>query len=167
MKQLKLSLRTRIFISMTVLVLIASVLIAAVTIYQYKEEAEEYHRERLERKEERLQVAIANVLKSTTYVVNEENVVNIFNYKNRIFQISEEHSLPVYLYDLSGNLMISSEARFIKDTVKLAPEILDTLSSTFEKRYMIETEREDQKFLSSYTYISDFKSKPLSILKIP
>lgn len=167
MKQLKLSLRTRIFISMTVLVLIASVLIAAVTIYQYKEEAEEYHRERLERKEERLQVAIANVLKSTTYVVNEENVVNIFNYKNRIFQISEEHSLPVYLYDLSGNLMISSEARFIKDTVKLAPEILDTLSSTFEKRYMIETERDDQKFLSSYTYISDFKSKPLAILKIP
>ena len=50
----KLSLRTRIFISMTVLVLIASILVAAITVYQYKEEAEEYHRSRLERKEERI-----------------------------------------------------------------------------------------------------------------
>ena len=45
MTLLKLSLRTRIFITMTLLVLVASILIAAVTIYQYKEEAEEYHQD--------------------------------------------------------------------------------------------------------------------------
>ena len=105
MKQLKLSLRTRIFISMTFLVFIASILIAAVTIYQYKEEAEEYHRERLERKEERIQIAIDNVLKSTTYLINQENIAKIFRYKDRIYQISEEHSLPINIYDLSGKII--------------------------------------------------------------
>ena len=88
MKLSKLSLSTRIFISMTVLVLLASVLIAAVTIYQYKEESEDYHRERLERKEDRIKVAINNVLKSTTYPINEENIVLIqfitFSFKKTI-----------------------------------------------------------------------------------
>ena len=48
----KFSLRTRIFIAMIFLVVLASVLIAAITIYQYNEQADDYHNERLERKEE-------------------------------------------------------------------------------------------------------------------
>ncbi|MAQ74745.1 MAG: two-component sensor histidine kinase, partial [Aquimarina sp.] len=71
----KLSLGTRIFISMTVLVILASILIATVTIFQYKEESEDYHRDRLERKEERIKVAMDNVIRSTTYPVLEENIV--------------------------------------------------------------------------------------------
>ena len=109
MKLLKLSLRTRIFISMTLLVLLASILIAAVTIYQYKEEAEDYHQERLRRKENRIQIAINNALKSTTYPVNEENVPLIFRERQRIYQISEEHSLPINNYGLSVKLLIKYE----------------------------------------------------------
>ena len=45
----KLSLRSRIFVAMILLVLIASVLIAGVTIYQYKEQSRDYHQNRLER----------------------------------------------------------------------------------------------------------------------
>ena len=46
----KKSLRTRIFLSMLLLVVGASVLIALVTVYQYKQEAQDYHRDRLLRK---------------------------------------------------------------------------------------------------------------------
>ncbi len=167
MKLLRLSLRTRIFISMTLLIFLASILIAAVTVYQYKEEAEEYHRERLERKEERIQIAIDNVLKSTTYPVEEDNITLIFREKNRIYQISEEHSLPVNIYSLSGKLLIKSEAAFIKDTVQLNSLIIDTLASQFDKRYLVESERNEGKFLTSYTYITDRKAKPLAILNLP
>ena len=52
MKLKQLSLRIRIFISMILLVLLASVLIATVTIYQYKEQTEEYNKGRLHRKGE-------------------------------------------------------------------------------------------------------------------
>ncbi|TPN87960.1 sensor histidine kinase [Aquimarina algicola] len=169
MKFLKLSLRTRIFISMIVLVLLASILIAAVSIYQYKEEAEDYHRERLERKEERIQIAIDNVLKSTTYPINEDNVRLIFRERNRIYQISEEHSLPINIYDLSGTLLVQSEGNFLEDTIykNLNPIIIDTLESQYNKRYLVESERNNEKILSSYTYISDRKSKPLAILNLP
>ncbi|MBQ4822078.1 HAMP domain-containing sensor histidine kinase [Aquimarina sp. MMG016] len=167
MKLLKLSLRTRIFISMTALVLLASVLIAVVSVYQYKEEAEEYHQDRLERKEQQIAVSIDNVLKSTTYPVTEENIAKIFRYKGRIYQISEEHSLPINIYDLSGKLMLKSETTFVKDTVRLSAVIIDSLSNQYDKRYLVESQRGDTKVISSYTYITDKTSKPLAILNLP
>lgn len=169
MRLLKLSLRTRIFISMTALVFLASILIAAVTIYQYKEEAEEYHRERLERKEERIQIAINNALKSTTYPVNQENLPLIFRERQRIYQISEEHSLPINIYGLSGELLVKSESTFFKDTtdIQLSPLILDTLASLYDKKYLVKSEKNGERFLTSYTYITDTRSKPLGILHLP
>lgn len=169
MKLSKLSLRTRIFFSMTLLVLIASILIAAVSIFQYKEEAEEYHQERLERKEERIKIAIKNVLRSTTYPITEENVPLIFRWRDRIYQISEEHSLPINIYDLSGKLVLKSDESVIPDTTEtnLDPVIIDTLSSQSNRRYLVKSDRGGDKFLSSYTYISDYRAKPLAILKLP
>ena len=62
----KLSLRTRIFIAMIFLVVIASVLIAAITIYQYNEQADDYHNDRLQRKEEAIKSAIIYELERNT-----------------------------------------------------------------------------------------------------
>jgi hypothetical protein len=45
-----LSLRIRIFLSMIVLIIVASILLASISIIQFKNEAKEYHQERLERK---------------------------------------------------------------------------------------------------------------------
>lgn len=169
MRLLKLSLRTRIFISMTILVLLASILIAAVTIYQYKEEAEEYHQGRLERKEERIQITINNVLKRTTYPVNKKNIALIFREKDRIYQISEEHSMPINIYGLTGKLLVKSEGGFAKDTtdIQINPIILDTLASLYNKKYLVKSEKNGERFLTSYTYITDVKSKPLGILHLP
>ena len=76
MKIKKLSLRSRIFIAMILLVLLASVLIAAVTIYQYNEEAKDYHRERLERKEKAIRKSIEFTIQETTYPVTTPNEVS-------------------------------------------------------------------------------------------
>ena len=72
------SLRSRIFVSMIVLVLLASVLIAGITIYQYSEQANDYHADRLERKEEQLQRSLWYSLKETPLVQNKANVGDIF-----------------------------------------------------------------------------------------
>ena len=74
------SLSVRIFIGMVTLVLLASVLIAVVTIYQYNEEAQDYHRERLERKEQAIKEHIDFVLRDrqTTYEITTENIPRIF-----------------------------------------------------------------------------------------
>ena len=67
MAQGRLSLRSRIFIYMILLVVVASVLIAAVTIYQYNEQSKDYHKQRLERKETQILSSIKYVLNKTTY----------------------------------------------------------------------------------------------------
>ena len=55
---------------MVTLVLLASVLIALVTIYQYNEEAQDYHRERLERKESAIKEHIDFVLRDANHLRN-------------------------------------------------------------------------------------------------
>jgi len=65
----KLSLRIRIFIAMISLTLLASILMASISIYQFKQEAKEYHKQRLERKESAIRDHIYYVIENTTYPV--------------------------------------------------------------------------------------------------
>ena len=103
-----LSLRVRIFLSMIFLTLIASVLIATVSIYQFRKEAREYHQDRLERKETAIAEHINYVLQTTTYPLTTENVPLIF--KEKIFELADIHSMEINIFDLKGNLLISSKA---------------------------------------------------------
>ncbi|NRB59468.1 MAG: GHKL domain-containing protein [Winogradskyella sp.] len=167
MKLKKLSLRSRIFIAMILLVLLASVLIAAVTIYQYNEEAKDYHRERLERKEKAIRKSISSTIQKTTYPVTTENIPLIF--REAIFEIDAIHSLQINLYDLEGQLLKSSKRTIQRDTTEqcLDAEILNALSNTVEHRHVIKTNENGQVFQSSYSYITDEKFKNLAILNLP
>ena len=79
MKLNKLSLRTRIFFSMILLILGASILIGVLSVHQYKEEAEEYHTDRLLRKQDQIRAEIAYVLSATTWPIETYNLPFIFN----------------------------------------------------------------------------------------
>ncbi|APG60871.1 sensor histidine kinase [Christiangramia salexigens] len=169
MKLLKLSLRSRIFISMILLVLGASILIFGVTVYQYKQEAESYHEERLERKEQAIRENIKFALASTTYLVNTENIAPIFKDRNKIHEMAQVHEMQINIYDLEGNLLIKSDESFFRDTTqtKIEEEVLKELEASQHKRYLKKTEVNGQKYQSSYTYITDHKFKPLAILYLP
>lgn len=99
---------------MLLLVIGASILIAVVTVFQYREEAEDYHRDRLIRKETAIRENINYVIKNTTYRVETEDVPLIF--KDKIYEIKDIHRLELYLYDLNGNLLKSSRVDLIRDT---------------------------------------------------
>lgn len=163
----KLSLRLRLFLAMILLVLLASILIAAVTIYQYNEEARDYHNERLERKEENIRESINYAIKKTTYPVTTETMPLIF--KEEIYEIAAIHKLQINLYDLDGGLIKSSRATFETDSLTkcLSAEVLNALSNTVEHRFVSKTVENNEVFLSSYTYITDKKFKPLAILNLP
>lgn len=167
MKIKKLSLRARIFTAMILLVLLASVLIAAVTIYQYNEEAKDYHEERLERKERAIRRSINFAIKETTYEVTTEKIPLIF--RKEIYDIAAVHNLQINLYDLDGQLLKTSKGVIQKDTTLncLDAEILNKLSNTAEHRYVVKNEENGQTFQSSYSYITDAKFKNLAILNLP
>jgi signal transduction histidine kinase len=178
MKLKKLALRTRIFLAMILLVLLASVLISAVAIYQYKEQSQDYHRGRLARKEGSIQTHSKRVLngRQNTWEVTTENIPYIF--KDEIYNIADIHSLQINLYDLEGGLLISSQAGLQKSVADkcLDAEIMnaltqkvefDTASGITQHRYVDKHKENGETFQSSYTYITDNKSKPIAILNIP
>lgn len=167
MKLRKLSLRVRIFFAMILLILIASALIAVVTIYQYNEEAHDYHQERLDRKEEGIIRSIDFALRETTYPVETEKVPLIF--KEEIYKIAAIHKLQINFYDLDGELLKTSKASLSLDSIPkcLSPNVLNELSNSEDHSFVNTTKVKDDVYLSSYVYITDLKFKPLFILNIP
>lgn len=161
------TLRSRIFLAMMLLVIVASILIAIVTVYQYREEAEDYHSDRLQRKEAAIRGSINHALKETTYPVETDKIPLIF--KDAIYDIKDIHNLEVYLYDLKGNLLKSSKATFFRDTVeaKIPQYALKELENSPTKSFIQEFEENGQRFQSSYTYVTDNYFKPIAILNLP
>ncbi|MBZ9627144.1 HAMP domain-containing histidine kinase [Psychroflexus sp. CAK57W] len=161
------SLRTRIFISMIALVVGASILIAGVTIYQFTEEAKELHLEKLNRKENAIRANINYVLRTTTYPVDTENLRLIF--KEKIYEIQDIHNTEINIYDLDGYLLKSSFATFYMDSVqtRMAPEKVEILENSADKKYIENFKINDQNYQSSYTYILDNYFKPIGILNLP
>ncbi len=161
------SLRSRIFISMLLLVILASILIAAVTVYQYREEAEDYHRERLQRKEANIRENIGFVLDDTTFPVETEYIPLIF--KQKIYEIKATHNLELYLYDLNGKLLKASKASFIRDehAEQIPAYVMEALEASSTKSFVQTFEEEGQQYQSSYTYITDNYFKPIAILNLP
>lgn len=167
MKVRKFSLRVRIFIAMILLVLIASILIAGVTIYQYSEEAQDYHKDRLERKEENIKRHIDFVIRETTYPVTTEYMPLIF--KDEIHKIADIHQLEVNFYNLEGGFLKSSKENIEGGSLQqcLNADVLNGISNTASHRYVEKTIKDNQVYRSSYTYITDKKFKPLAILNLP
>ena len=163
----RLSLRTRIFLSMIVLIVIASILMASISVIQFKNEAKEYHQERLDRKEFAIKEHINYVLSTTTYPLTPENLPLVF--KDKIHELADIHNVEINIYSLEGKLVKSSKASFSVD--KVAPPIpnyvLKLVQSSVDKRYVDIKSINGVKNRPSFSQIKDEKFKPLGILNIP
>ncbi|WP_067146822.1 sensor histidine kinase [Pseudotamlana agarivorans] len=154
---------------MIMLVLLGSVLISVVAIKQYKQQSEDYHNDRLYAKEHSISTHLKRVLngRNNTWEVKTENIAVIF--KEEIYNIADIHKLQINLYDLDGTLLISSKAGFRNNVADkcIKTEVLNAISNTAGHRYVDKHMENGETFLSSYTYLTDQKSKALVILNIP
>jgi signal transduction histidine kinase len=152
---------------MIVLILIASILMASISVIQFKNEARNYHQERLERKEDAVKEHINYILSNTTYPLTEKNLPLIF--KDKIHELSDIHNVEINIYSLNGNLLKSSKASFSVDSISppIPKYIIKLVQSSIEKRYVDIKSVDGIKNRSSYTQIKDDKFKPLGILNLP
>ncbi len=163
----KISLRIRIFLSMILLVLLASVLILVVTVYQYDEQTKDYNIQRFERKEATTKQTIELELKNkTSYPVNTENLAKIF--KERIYEISSINKLNISIFDLEGRLLKSSiAAAFEKVNIEPVSEaILKELAQNSNHKILKSREEKGIGYQSSFSYINDSKFKRIGILEL-
>lgn len=162
------SLRVRIFISMILLTLVSSVLTGLVTIYQFKKEARNYHQDRLIRKENAVNEHLNFILQTTSIPVTTENLPFIF--KEKIFELATIHNIQINIYDLKGNLLITSKGNFIVDKINnevISPNILKIIETTSTKRFIDLRIIDGTTYRSAYNYIKDHNFKPLGIISMP
>lgn len=168
MKLFKRSLRNRFFFSLIILVFGASILIAGVTIYQYRDEAKKYQKDKRERKLNSIEASINYQIENTTYPVDTKHIPLIF--KDKIYEISHIHNLRINLYDLEGHLLKSSKATFFRqqDRTDIPQKILFSLKNSAENHFVIQrVDKDGKKYQSAYAYITDTHFKPLAILNLP
>jgi len=152
---------------MILLVLMASILIVAVTIYQYDEETKEYNIERFGRKEAATKVRISQLLKKANLeTVTTENLSTLF--QQQIFDISKVHTLDISIFDLDGNLLKTSIINPFNDTVKkqIPAVILKELESRNPHRIFNNAEVKNGSNETSYNYITDLKLKRIGVLQL-
>jgi signal transduction histidine kinase len=163
----RLSLQIRIFLSILLVVIIASVSIIVVTVFQYRKQAHDYHIKRLERKENAIKRDIAYELLNTTWIVETGKLSGIF--RDKIYEIADVHGMEVSLYDLQGRLLKTSHASFIKDSTQKKPiplEVIENLKENVDHRIVKDMVFDGKPFKSSYSYIYDNKFTPIGVLNI-
>tara|TARA_B110000090_G_scaffold19120_1_gene18978 strand:+ start:274 stop:1683 length:1410 start_codon:yes stop_codon:yes gene_type:complete len=152
---------------MILLVLLASILILVVTIYQYDEQTKDYNIQRFERKEAIAKNTIElELINKTTYAVNTKNLPRIF--QKRIYEISSINKLNITIYNLEGRLLKTSFGNVFEniDNVPLTEVILTELSQNSNHRVFKNKEIEGTSFQTSYSYIEDPKFKRIGILEL-
>ncbi|UGU18366.1 ATP-binding protein [Sinomicrobium kalidii] len=152
---------------MILLVVVAFVLIAGVTVLQFKQQSNEYHNERLERKEDQVIASINYTLETTTWPVTTENLQYIF--REEIYKIADVQNVSFNIYDLEGDLIKSSRPYSEEDStiLKISDTILDKIAMNPRKRYVERHIAAGDRFRASYSYITDMRFKPIGILNIP
>lgn len=161
------SLRIRIFLSMILLVLLASILIVLVTIYQYDEQTKDYNIQRFERKESTTKQTIYLELKNKTrYPVNTENLSKIFD--ERIHEISSINKLNIAIYNLEGVLLKSSSKSTSErlDIKPISATLLKELSQQRNQKILKTSQENGISYQSSYSFIYDARSKKIGILEL-
>jgi len=158
-----LSIRFRIFIAMTSLVVIAFGGIAFLTIPQYKEQSNKYHEQRLERKKTQLQRSISYVFQETPFGLNKKEIDSVF--KEKIFQIADVQNVNFSIYSLEGTLLNST----IIDSVnnKISDSVLIKLNKSKELSIIEKTNIGGIQYRSSYSLVLDTFSNPIWVLNLP
>lgn len=160
-----LSLRARIFIALIFVVLMASLLIAGVTIFQYSEQSNTYHEQRLARKENQLKKRIDYILAEAIPAVNPQNVAEIL--KTRIPQTADVLNINFRVYSLDGLLLQSSQLMESQPEAKLSKAVLQQLNAHPNDRFIDVSTLDDVRMRSSYFYIFDANKSPLAIVNVP
>ena len=153
MRENNISLSSRIFYYMMVFIVVESIMIGGVTLYQFNNQNSEYHEGRLERKENHLLVDIK-------YEIQKAGINSLSSLNNSvILEMADVHNLEFELYNLEGILLKSSTAvTGIRGRTVLDEEIIDYFKNDKPIRY-VEDDKNTSYFKSSYNLVSNFEGK--------
>ena len=158
-----LSLRARIFLAMTLIVVATFVLISLITIPQFKTQSDKYHSKRLERKEAQIQRSIAYFSKEAGERINNEEFDSIL--AEKIYEVSDVQSVKFSIYGIDGKLINSTLPK--KEINTINSDLLNRILNQNDSKIIEITQMDDIQYRSSYSLIIDDNFNPLWILNLP
>jgi len=167
MPRLRLTLRNRIYFSMLAVILVAFAATGITALTNYRVQNREYHESRLHRKEEAVDRSLDYFLEQKGGHISQDSIVIAF--QDKICELSDVHNLLINLYDLRGNLLISSN-REEMDSIGIAMEVDYTILkqlSTGNNRAVIEKGDEGSYYLMAFWYFRGSNSVPIAIVSVP
>lgn len=168
LKHLPLTLRARIFMSMILIIVISFFLTGAITFYHFKNANEQYHQERLRRKE-------YAVIESINYFLREQQTIDASNdsivslFDDKICELSKVNSMDISIYSLTGHMLISSNP-MLREKGLVYDSLTSSLLRTIRERstqHVVENRTDTMRYLSSYDLIHNMEGKPLAIVNVP
>ena len=159
---------TRIYISMLALLLASFFFIGISTFYNFKSQNIEYHNNRLHRKEVATLISVDYYLKDINpQEFNDSLIYSLFKYK--LIELSAIHNLDIVLYNLQGELIVSSNQEIVQTNI--LPKYLDLASLgdliAQENRVTHHLTYKGDAYLNSYQFLFDQHDKAFAIISIP
>ncbi len=159
---------TRIYISMLALLLASFFFIGIFTFFNFKSQNVEYHNNRLQRKESATLASVAYYLKDENpSELNDTLIYTLFKYK--LNELADIHNLDIILYNLEGELIVSSNQEIVQTNI--LPNHLDLASLndliSKQKRVMRHLSFKGEDYLNSYQFVFDQNNEAFAIISIP
>ena len=161
------SFRTRLFMVMIGMLVIAGLMILGSTTIQYESQRENYHLGRLARKESQIQ-------RHVNYLVQKYDLMNRPSevweqYSTDFEKLNSIHSVQYSLFTLEGDplFIYHSPLEIIANNYKLNKTLLEKITASKQGSYVEHYPSELDNFHASYKILKDNSNTPYSILFFP
>ncbi len=169
MKRFRLTLRQRIFFSMILLILVSFALTGTISFYHFKNENEQYHQERLRRKEYAVNEGIDYFLRGQPITENTDSIVKLFDTK--ICELADINNMDINIYGLNGNSLITSNPELYDQNIitkQLSNSLMEAIYDSPDQ-LLVKTRNDSLglNYLSTYNIIRNARNQPIAIVNLP
>ena len=163
----KISLRTRLFLAMVLLVFTACLMILGATYFQYNAESESYNQFRMQRKEKQLLSQINYLVINNDLTSSSQKLWE--NFKNDFEAVRTILSVDYSIFDLEGKPLYINflPLKIIANNYTIEEEIIKKIKKNSSNRYVENNIDEIGKFQSSYSYLVNSSGIEYAILFFP
>ena len=166
MRRPRLTLRLRSYVSMLAMILVSFLVTGGIALYDHFEQSEKYKMQRLERKEKAVKASMTYFLNQNGGYMASDSI--LYQFSEKICELSDVHNLFIVMYDLRGNYLISTNSdsmAVLNAPSKVNYTILKQLV-TGNNRAVLEKSIDSKDLSYAYWYFNDIEEKPIAIVGV-
>lgn len=160
----RLKLSQRIFMALLLVIIMTTVFVVTITIYNYREHTMVFAEDSLKNKEKEVLASIDYELDRYPELASAQNIFTIL--QNSILGISDIHKTDINVFDTRGNLILTTEPGETTNRV-IPKQVLDSLSRNLEYLEIPIATKNGMTALTTYRYVTNFKNDPVAIVNLP